>query len=264
MIQRYKVMMFVFILLVLPVYTIAAPFIRSHTGLINAPTADVVGHLGVEVAGSGAVYKDASSTYQFEWDARFTAGLLDRFELGVTALTEKLYTGSFKLKFLDDSGELSILDGTGGAIPAIAWGIRDIHGRTDITSTGTDSFYTSDQNNSIYFVATKKFSLLGVKFNTSLGWGTNGFKADSPLLRKFGGIFAGTEVILPIPIPGQTSFLGEIDGKHLNTGLKYTISGISIGVAVSSIESVKSKATGAQALNFGGIISLNPKLFGLW
>ena len=261
------------VFVIMPCLVFGAPFVRSHTGLINAPTADVVPHLGLELAGSVITYKGAgieSNKSKIDWDARLTAGLLDRFELGVTALTEKLYTGNFKLKVFDDSGELGISDGTGGATPAVAWGVRDITGRTDITSTGTNNPYNSDQNNSLYVVASKKFNVQGIKFGITLGWGTNSFKADTPLLKKFGGLFGGLNFPMPVNVIKELSLLIEMDGKHVNAGLEYGLPfpGIKVGVAAMSLDRLKtSDATTVgegEGLSFGGGIIISSKGLGLW
>lgn len=255
----------IIIFLITPVLVLSAPFVKSHTGLINAPIAEVVPHFGIEVSGSAIAYKGVgieSGKTKIDWDARLTAGLLDRVELGVTALTEKLYTGSFKLKFLDESGDY---------IPSAAWGIRDIHGRTDISSTGTSSNSLSDQNNSIYFVASKNFNIQGIKFALHLGLGTNGFKADTPILKKFGGAFGGIQFPIPLDILQDLSFLGEMDGKHVNAGFQYVLPfyGIKVGVAAMSIDRLRGEGGNTafgegEGLSFGGGITISSKGLGLW
>lgn len=260
--MKKKVLISIFVFLVSPALVSGAPFIKGMTGIINAPTADVVPHLGVELGGSAITYKGSgleSGKTKFDWDARLTAGLLDRFELGVTVLTEKLYSGNFKLKFLDESGDY---------IPSAAWGIRDIQSRTDITSTGNNNPYTSDQNNSIYFVTSKNFDIQGIKFALHLGWGTNSFKADTPLLKKFGGVFGGLKFPIPLDMLKELSFLGEMDGKRVNAGFEYVLPyGVRIGAAVSGIERLKGSETthgDGEGLTIGGGITISTKGLGLW
>jgi hypothetical protein len=260
--MRKRILVYAIIVLVIPILSSAAPFIRAHTGLINSPTPDVVQHLAIEVAGSAIYYRGLVGTVdagksQYDWDARLTVGLLDRIEIGVAVLTSKLYAGSIKLKFLDE----------GEYVPSMAWGIKDINTRGDITSTGNDSIYENDQNNSLYIVMAKHFEL-GIKFDMHLGIGTNGFKADTPSLKQLGGLFGGLKIPMPIDEVKDLSLLMELDGKHVNAGLEYAFPfGVKLGIVAQGLERLRyasEERDGAEGLTFGGGLIINTRGLGLW
>lgn len=242
-------------------YCEAAPF-KSYTGVIHVPSAFVIGDRVLEMGVFGDVYKNSMNVTSVELDGRITMGF-ERFEIGITVLTESLYTLNFKLNFLSEDKN--------GWLPALGWGVRDITTESRITSTGTDNPYKSDQNNSIFLVASKTVNIPDImSFVIHLGIGANGFRADTPLLGEFGGAFAGLE----IPFAKYFTFLAEMDGKHVNTGIKVAYYGMTFGLTVSSLDRLRggqgSTSYGvAEGLRYGAGIMMRldfskPAPYGLW
>jgi len=259
MVKNIKIFLSITVLiLVFPSICLSAPF-KSYTGLIHVPSAYVLGDQNLELVSSADLYQKYESSF-VEMDGRITLGF-ERIELGLSILTENLYTLNFKLNFLTEDKN--------GFLPAMAWGVRDISTESRITSTGTDNPYNSEQNNSIFFVISKEFIPFDfLSFRVHLGMGANGFRADTPLFSEFGGIFAGFD----IPFAKYFTFMAEFDGKHVNSGLKAAIQGMTIGVAVSSIDRLKNPTVTygiAEGFRIGLGVSLRldltkPAPYGLW
>lgn len=237
----------------------ASPF-KDYSGLIHVPSAYVIGHKVLEFTGSVDAYQDVYKNVKQDIDVRVSLGI-ERIELGFVFLTDKLYSGSFKLTFIDENEE--------GWLPAVAWGIRAINGDARITSTGTDSPYTSDQNNALFIVGTKKLNLETTTVTINLGIGSAGFKAETPILKNLEGLFFGFD--LPLTFLNTSfhnvSILTEFDGKHINMGIRWNHKIFTLGFTASSIDRLRTENVTygeAEGFRIGMGLTVSSKSLGLW
>jgi hypothetical protein len=217
----------------LTLYIYGAPF-KNYSGLIHVPSAYTIGDKKVEFTTSCDLYKPSGENrnVELDLDTRFTFGI-ETFEFSFSVLTYEIYTGSFKMKFFDENVD--------GIEPTIAWGIKDINVSSNITSTGNDSPYSFPQNNSFFIVASKKIYFELLILTVHIGIGDRGFRADTPKLKYFSGIFFGIDIPLTFISANlhDSSFIFEFDGKHINTGIKFNFPKYTFGITFSSLDRIQ-------------------------
>lgn len=245
--MKYRV--FILIVLIIPLSVMAiAP---KTTELIGIPTASVLGNGKIDIAGY------FSTAIQFNDDAvplsynlAVSYGLMDMMDFTLHMYTYK----DFAMQF-----QYAIMQGN-EVFPDIAVGMKNITYRRYIDEGGggddPDSGYSdysyierSSDMFSLYFAFTKDFGPAG-QYTVGLGRGEFiGYRrgkylstaaffdaaqlTDGSLTNEFMfGFFAGVK----IPIINGLAFVGDVDGRDVNAGLRYATDLFSIDAALTHAE----------------------------
>lgn len=193
----------------------------SNTGLIDIPSAYVMKNGIFNVGIFSGIYDQKRE----ELGIRADFGMFEFIESGIFILKkdDKDYLmGNFKL----------ILSRESGSIPALSIGLDNFGEKVDDTSLSYKS--------SFYGVISKQFNLPFVHIiDGHIGLGNKRYFVDESFGIYLHGLFFGLrkEFILPLQ-NSKLSLMGEIIGKDINAGIRYTMdTGVSINLSVSQLNS---------------------------
>ncbi len=244
--MRSKTLTVLMFIVIFSVVAYSAAF-NGNTGLINIPTADVLEHLGYDIAVCNSMAFASEEDYidpkmRSEQDARFNFGihiptnsmLSLNMELGITQYTLLSEEGrkdgvvNFKLQLFRDPTD-KLLNSPAANNPQVAWmpsialGAKNIvgDGLKYITPAGPYAEYA--QKNSFYLTLTKKFNI-GPNFALKghYGWGANSFQGHGKDASP--GIFFGASTLFMV---GKTRNPFEVmldyDGSAYSIGVCFIL-----------------------------------------
>ncbi|HDS08913.1 MAG TPA: hypothetical protein ENN73_01685 [Firmicutes bacterium] len=275
--MKLKTLVLIISLLIFAGSAYSAAF-NGSSGLVNIPTADVLEHLGYDIGVCSSMAFASEEDYldpkmRSEQDARFNLGihiptnsmLSLNLELGVTQYTLLSEKGrkdgvvNFKLQLFQDPTD-QLLNSPAANNRSVAWmpsiaiGAKNIvgDGLKYITPAGPYGEYA--QNNSFYFVLTKKFNITqGFALKGHYGWGANAFvghgKDASP------GIFFGASTLFMVgatrnPLEVMLDFNGtqyavgvsfilnnpQMYGSMTESGIRRFLPGLKVQLGISDFE----------------------------
>ncbi len=244
--MKYKIILIFILLIPLFIFSITA----KTTELIGVPTAGILknGQLDASLYLSGA-FKFSQDSVPFDYNLSISYGLLDMMDVSLHMYTITDFTLQAQMRILEEKENL----------PELSVGMKNITYEKYIDEGGggdtpTSGFYDYSYSTrssdwfSLYLVATKDFDKAG-KYTIGLGRGefvgygrgrylsTVAFFDTSDLsdniVNEFMfSFFGGAE----IPIIEHLSFIGDVDGRDVNFGLRYYTDNISANVAITHAE----------------------------
>lgn len=239
---------FIILLLIIPL--LVHPISAKRTELIGVPTADVLGHNQFNTA----LYFTAATQYSddnvpFSYNLALSYGLLNMLDFTLHMYTYKDYALQVQYNILKDTK----------SAPAFSVGLKNISyekfideggGGSDVNSGLMDYGYPTRSQDwfSLYAVATKDFGAYG-KYTVGVGRGEfvgydrgrylssvaffNNTDLDGSIVNEFMfGLFGGVE----IPILKNLSFVGDLDGRDVNLGLRYFTEVLQVSAALTHTE----------------------------
>lgn len=207
----------------------SAPYFRD-SGLVDIPTGRVMEH-GVFNVGTYLTFENNRKLPINEIAVKLDFGLLDRFEMGFTALKldqESYLLGNFKLNLLRESD----------AKPNIAIGLDNVGKKV------TAEFDRKRYEKSFYLAISKKFNLPYTHlFEGHIGIGNSRYVEDqrkNSIGHYLHGVFIGlSKEFHPGFVRGDLLIDAEIDGRFVNLGVRYwTNSGLQIDLALRAVDSL--------------------------
>ncbi|MDD3627200.1 MAG: hypothetical protein PHV06_07760, partial [bacterium] len=234
---------------------------NNVTGLIEIPTADVLGHLEFELGVSQAMGMSSSQEDYLgaDWveeDAKAALGLeLYRVNLEL-AFTQYSFlydeggdygAAHMKLRLIKDPMDVYInpdspqyFQGSDRLIPSIAIGIKNIGGEgvKYISEIGLEN--ETPSANSFYIVMSKTtYNTPNTKLRLHFGAGSNDFRGvgrnSSP------GIFFGSELRLKQNSNIPFRVMMDYSGKHWNIGAEWTNYFIKMNFSIARLENLRKK-----------------------
>jgi len=207
----------------------------SHFNLIDAPSAHILRHTEIAVAGTFAPFSiedsSGSSSTEFAYGAYLEVGILNRGQVGATFISEGGISGTARALLLLETIK----------VPGIAIGCENIIGEENYEAFSEgDSLYAygESQNFSAYAVITKDFSYyLSIPVCANLGYGIGRFTqregSDDGFSNPVPGLFGS---IMVHPSRGS-EIIVEWDGRDLNVGGEYDITpNVSVRLAFAELE----------------------------
>jgi|GEM_PF-2201252 len=188
----------------------------NNTGLAGIPTALVDEHLifetGIYVDYYRGVNSDGTTYRESAEDMWAEVGLFNCLQLGGILISFSseyiLFNAGAKLQIFKE-----------GKWPGVAVGIHDVM-LNDRLKTEWDYPYEKNQENSVYVVLSKRFSILPqIPMSVHLGIGNQDFRSEAPSFKNLYGIFCGV-VVSPVH---DLDVIADEDGRGVNFGLHYYI-----------------------------------------
>lgn len=208
----------------------------AHYGLLDTPTASLLRHTEVAIAGGATTYSLEDSSGSSNMDVSIAGylevGLFGRGQIGGTYLGQGGFSGTAR--------GLALLETINR--PGIALGVENLIGEEnyEFYRDENDSLYDypNAQNFSIYGVLTKDFSyFVSVPVCVNIGYGTGRFQQSSDavdgLENPVPGLF-GSVMFHPTM---ESEIMLEWDGRDLNLGGLYRINrNVTVMAAASELE----------------------------
>lgn len=208
----------------------------AHYGLLDTPTASLLRHTEVAIAGGASAYSLEDSAGSSNMDVSIAGylevGLFGRGQIGGTYLGQGGFSGTAR--------GLALIETI--SRPGIAVGVENLIGEEnyEFYRDENDSLYDypNAQNFSIYGVLTKDFSyFVSVPVCVNIGYGTGRFQQSSEavdgLENPVPGLF-GSVMFHPTM---ESEIMLEWDGRDLNLGGLYRINrNVTVMAAASELE----------------------------
>lgn len=239
-----------FLILLLIVPLLVHPISAKRTELIGVPTADVIGHNQFNAAlYLSAATQFSDDTSPFSYNLGITYGLMDMLDFTLHMYTYKDYALQVQYNILKDSK----------SAPGFSVGLKNISyekfideggGGSDVNSGLMDYGYPERSQDwfSLYAVATKDFGAYG-KYTIGIGRGEfvgydrgrylssvaffdNADLRDNIVNEFMFGLFGGVE----IPILNNLSFIGDVDGRDVNLGIRFFTENLQVNAALTHAE----------------------------
>jgi hypothetical protein len=211
----------------------AFPF--ANYGNVRVPDAYVMPHTMAKISlinYMGPENNQQDDDYEYVWGAALNIGLLNYAELGIVASGDEVYYGHFKLRVVRETI----------ALPDIAIGIDNLFSKVPSKNPSSDypDMASAGQyrRNSLYVAISKTALLSGIPAigdlptRVTLGAGSHRFQGTVKMSEQFGGLF-GAFQIEPV---SNVTFIAEIDGHNLNSGLEFRVSNFAIKGILYRIE----------------------------
>ena len=225
-----------YVIAVLVCFTsVAVADFNRTTGLIDIPVAEVLPH-GTIRGGVSISFSEESPTS--EENFTLSVGLLDRAEVSVGILSREATEVNLLWKILEE----------GSVRPAVGVGIWNIAHEEHVSDGGFGSNAYADElgygadrpkERLSGFCVLSKHVVPNVRFHMGVGrgrfvgWGDRserlrlGDRPDSAV-----GLFLGLDArIIP-----QIQLMGELDGRDINVGLRYSREWLDVNLAVAKLE----------------------------
>lgn len=208
----------------------------AHYGLLDTPTASLLRHTEVAIAGGATTYSLEDSSGSSNMDVSIAGylevGLFGRGQIGGTYLGQGGFSGTAR--------GLALMETINR--PGIAVGVENLIGEEnyEFYRGDNDSLYQypNAQNFSIYGVLTKDFSyFVSIPVCVNIGYGTGRFQQSSEavdgLENPVPGLF-GSVMFHPTM---ESEIMLEWDGRDLNIGGLYRINrNVTVMAAASELE----------------------------
>jgi len=239
------------ILFILTMTTISSMFSTPYTtiGQLRAPDAYVLPHKSAEFTFTSYLRRDRSDfvglrDYEFVPSGLINIGLFDRVGIALWG-GDDLGFADLKLKVFEETP----------SIPQVAVGVDNLFSR--VKENAKDQDYANEnwydnpdkcfyERNSFYLAATKATvlkNLTGLKLLETfitVGIGTNKFKGQVELAKRFEGVF-GSITVKPHK---DFSITFENDGFNLNIGAQYSYKNLGFKVSYVGLEEQENNRIG--------------------
>ena len=218
-------------------HTWAAPYCRD-SGLVDIPTGKVIEH-GIFNVGTYFGFRNASELPRDEAAIQLDFGLLDRIEIGLTSVRhnqQSFLLGNLKVLLLREAG----------IVPNIAVGLENIG---DSIESGLNDIERYERK-SAFLAISKQFTLPSIHhINGHIGIGNHRFVEDTGMSKILNGVFFGiSKDFHPAFVRGSLTFSVEVDGRGVNTGLRYNAdSGLQVYLAA---EALNAPATDGKEIRY--------------
>ena len=219
-------------------YVWAAPYCRD-SGLVDIPTGKVIEHAIFNV-GTYFGFRNEGELPRDEAALQLDFGLFNRVEIGLTSVRHNqrsFLCGNLKVLLLREAG----------TVPNVAVGLENIG----------DSIHDNEryERKSAFLAVSKQFTLPSIHHITGhIGIGNRRFVEDSGMSTVLNGVFFGvSKDFHPAFARGSLRVSIEVDGRGVNTGLRYTTtSGLQVYVAA---EALNAPVTDGKEIRYIGGVS---------
>lgn len=208
----------------------------SHYGILDTPSAHLLGHTQVALSAGGSAYSLEDSAGGSGMDVALAGylevGIFGRGQIGGTYLGAAGFSGTARGLILSETIQR----------PGLAIGVENLIGEEnyEFYRDDNDSLYSypNAQNFSIYGVVTKDFSyFIQIPICVNLGYGTGRFQQSSDAVDGFENPIPGIFGSIMVHPSMSSEVMLEWDGRDLNLGGVYRVNRtLTIMAAASELE----------------------------